>query len=98
MWWIPVIAALGAGAFVGLRLIKRPKAKAESRFQVPEPLTPFTVLGLLRDIERNDGLALDERRALGAQIRTLEHHYFVEESREAPDLQEIAESWVGRAT
>ncbi|TDJ72845.1 MAG: hypothetical protein E2O39_06005 [Planctomycetota bacterium] len=96
--WIPggLLAALVA--FMGLRYARRPKAIASARFTVPEPITPFTVLGLLRDIEQNNGLAAERRRELTSEIASLERHYFVEPAAVPPDLPSIAESWVGRAT
>jgi hypothetical protein len=100
MWWIPaVIVALAAGVFLSRRLA-RPKKSAERRFRVPDPATPFTVLGFLREIERLDGLAPREKEELGTQIVQLERHYFVPSGEEAggaePDLRRIAERWAGR--
>jgi len=56
------------------------------------------VLGLLRDIEQNNGLADARRRELSSEILSLERHFFVEPAAVPPDLPSIAESWVGRAT
>jgi hypothetical protein len=100
MWWIPaVIVALAAGVFLSRRLA-RPKKSAERRFRVPDPATPFTVLGFLREIERLDGLAPREKEELGTQIVQLERHYFVPAGEDAggaePDLRRIAERWAGR--
>jgi len=60
-------------------------------------VTPFTVLGLLRDIGTNEGLAPEQKRELETQIAPIERHIFVEEEAEAPELREIAETWVDRA-
>lgn len=97
IWWIPAaILALG-GAIFGWTRMRKPATAAESRFRVPETVNPFTVLGLLREIQANDGLAVDEKRALGAEIDAIERHFFVEGSSEAPDLDAIASTWVSRA-
>jgi hypothetical protein len=97
LWWIPAaIVALG-GAVFGWMRIRKPAAKAESRFRVPETVNAFTVLGLLREIQANDGLAVGEKRALGAEIDAIERHFFVEEDASAPDLHRIAETWASRA-
>lgn len=96
--WIAGLAALAVAArFAWKRWRPEPRVEA-ARFRLPEPLTPFTVLGLLRDIERNDGLAPDGKRALADEIRTIERHYFDEEAGSAPDLRGIAERWLTRAS
>ncbi len=98
MWWIPVGVLVAAGAFLGLRRLNRPKAAAQARFPVPETVTPFTVLGLLRDIERNNGLAPAQKRELSTEIAAIERHFFGEQGSEAPDLRRIAESWAARTS
>ena len=56
------------------------------------------MLGLLRDIEQNNGFAAECRRELSSEIQSLERHYFVEPAAIPPDLPSIAKSWVGRAS
>jgi len=108
MWQVPLGLLVLAGALFGFRRLQRPRAQAPARFQVPEPLTPFTVLGLLRDIHTNNGLSGDRRGELEREIAVLERHFFVERepagsepvtgrAREVPDLLRIAEDWVSRA-
>ena len=63
---------------------------------MPEPVTPFTVLGLLRDIQHNDGLTEPAKHELAASIQRLERHYFAEPSADAPDLHAIAADWLAR--
>jgi hypothetical protein len=60
-------------------------------------LTPFTVLGLLRSIEQNNGFDLDVHRELQGSIAQIEHFYFGENAEAEPDLQDIAQRWVSRA-
>lgn len=100
LWWIPVVLALAAGAIVAWRKLTRPRLSTERRFQVPDPLTPFTVLGFLRTIQRAKlrDLAPDQRQTLGTEIERIERHFFVEAQGEAPDLRRIAESWAARAS
>ena len=64
---------------------------------MPESVSAFTVLGLLRDIHDN-GVSDTERAELRQQITTLEGHYFEEDTTEAPDLHGIAKRWVDRVS
>ena len=57
-------------------------------------MTPFTVLGLLREIERANGLPAPQHQELVATIGRLETHYFVGPDGPDPDLRDIAEHWV----
>ncbi len=98
MWGIPAVLVAGAGAIFGWRRLQRPRAAVAARFSVPEPLTPFSVLGLLRDIHTRNGLAPEASRELAGEIATLERHYFDEAAAAPPDLRHIAQRWVGRAT
>ena len=74
----------------------RVRTTTEERFRVPENVSAFTVLGLLRDIEANDGLSQPQRVELAGQIQELESCYFAEVEREPADLRTIAERWVDR--
>jgi hypothetical protein len=69
LWWIPAAVVVLVGGFLGWRRARKPTAAVESRFRVPETVNAFSVLGLLREIQANDGLAVAEKRALGAEIR-----------------------------
>lgn len=99
--WVP----WAVGAPVGLALLGlawwrwRPRGVVEKveTFRVPDPLTPFSVLGLLRDIEHRDGLNDRQRGELAGAIAGLESHYFAGSNGGEPDLRSIAESWVSRA-
>jgi len=97
MWALLALPVAVVGAFFGWRRLRRPKAAAPDRHPLPDPLTPFTVLGLLRDIERENGFAPERRRELAQEIASIERHFFVEESGEPPDLRRIAETWIERA-
>ncbi|MCY2960350.1 MAG: hypothetical protein NTY35_09310 [Planctomycetota bacterium] len=95
-WTIGVLAALVGGLWL-LRRTAKPVVAKPSRFQVPESPTPFNVIGLLRDIQRNDGLAPEARTSLASDIDRLERHYFGDQRAEAPDLHGVARDWVARA-
>lgn len=96
VWWALGGLALAAGGFFALRRAGKAEQSAEARFRKPETVTAFTVLGLLRDIERNDGLAPQQKSELRAEIDRLEAHYFGEPRGEAPDLDRISSDWVAR--
>jgi hypothetical protein len=98
IWWLLGGLALAGGAFFALRRMRKPETRSAARFQAPETLTAFTVLGLLRDIERNNGLAPQEKSSLRAEIDRLETHYFGEAGETAPDLGRIATDWVARVS
>ena len=98
LWWIPAVLVLGAGAFLGLRRLARPAETPRSRFQVPEQVNPFTVLGVLRDIQARNGLEPDASAELEREIAALEAVYFGDEQPQASsDLRQVAERWVARA-
>ncbi len=97
VWFLAGIVLVGAGIlFFGLRAARRRPAKERSSFEMPESLTPFTLLGRLRDIQQNNGLGDDGKQELAASIGRLEEHFFLRGDTEAPDLQEIGESWIRR--
>ena len=64
---------------------------------MPEEITPFSVLGLLRNIEHNNGLQPPQRDELNASIERIESHYFDKASPTEPDLKQIAETWIRQA-
>lgn len=100
------IAAIGIGAFLLIAgfiawiFLRKPK-QAEvisQRFEVPDNATPFNVLSLLKNIERNNGLSVESKQELATSISRIERHFFAEAKEETvPDLQELAQSWVRKA-
>ena len=93
----------GVGLAIGVGLLAwavRPRqAKAATdRYAMPDPLTPFAVLGLLRDIQLHDNLSAASDRDLSAAIQELEMHYFARPGDQEPDLRGIAQTWIGRAS
>ena len=96
IWW-PVGLTTGCLFLVAAVLKWKPKTKIAKakRFQLPESVTPFTVLGLLRDIERNNGLDDRKRQELASSINRIEQYYFEGANGEdEPDIRQIAETWV----
>jgi hypothetical protein len=94
MWWLPAGVVGLFAAFVIRKTSKLPSGpRARARCRGPQP---FTVLGLLRNIQTHNGLAPDQHSELGAEIQALERHYFGEESGSAPDLNRIA-GYMGRS-
>jgi hypothetical protein len=98
--------AVAVALVLGVRSALRSAARgpSEARFTVPEPLSPFTVIGLLRRIESTNGLTPDSQRELQGQIMHIEEHYFgdargtTQDLGTTPDLGAIARTWVQRAT
>jgi hypothetical protein len=98
--WGWVFAGLGALAIVfgGWFVSRRgPATVAASRLAVPDQITPFTVLGLLRRIESRNELGESGRAELRSAITRLETFYFAGRNEAEPDLRRIAEEWVSRA-
>ncbi len=88
-----VLLAIGGLTFAWLRRPRGARIKLE-RFQMPDPVTPFTVLGLLRDIQQNNGLAPAKKQELASSITSLERHFFSENAAQEPDLRAIASTWI----
>ncbi|MBK7644577.1 MAG: hypothetical protein IPJ19_16285 [Planctomycetes bacterium] len=96
-WVLGGLALAAAGWFLLRRTVKSAQVD-QARFRSPETITPFTVLGLLRDIERNNGLAAQEKQDLRQEIVRIEAHYFGEPQAAQPDLGQIAQVWVARVS
>lgn len=103
---IAAIAVAGVAALLLLTAVvwflsrkNAPEAKtAEQRFRIPSDPTPFNVLQLLKDIERNNGLSPDGKAELANSINRIERFYFADErTDEVPDLTGTAERWVAEA-
>ncbi len=99
-WWMiaATIALLGALALAVILWPRKTAETALARFQMPERVTPFTVLGLLRQIESNNGFDDASKRELVASIHDIESHYFEGDGNgdAEPNIRAVAESWLGR--
>ncbi|MFT7486259.1 MAG: hypothetical protein ACI9F9_002114, partial [Candidatus Paceibacteria bacterium] len=89
---IVLLAGLVA-AYMLLR--KKPEgSEVDARFCMPEILSPFTVIGLLRDIEQHNGVSSGTRTELVGHIQHIERFYFDQDVKDSPDLEAIARRWV----
>jgi hypothetical protein len=65
---------------------------------LPEPTTPFTVIGLLRQMQTDASLRWTEaeKSELAQSLTMLENHFFARErnGHPAPDLAGIGRRWV----
>ena len=97
--WILSIVVIACGGCVALLWLRprREQAKEQHKYHVPENITPFTVLGLLRQIQLTNGLDQRGHEELNSTIDQLEHSYFYEDQQATDDLREIANVWVTRA-
>lgn len=97
-WWIllPVVLVVGAVVLMFRKVGAAPEAEHRA-MDLPERLTPFTVIGLLETLEQREGLDANARQDLRSAIATIERHYFAKSGGPAPDLRRIAEEWIGRA-
>ncbi|MEM7314183.1 MAG: hypothetical protein AAF497_13630, partial [Planctomycetota bacterium] len=86
------------GCMALMPVLKKPTKKkvVEDEFALPEKVTPFTVLSLLKNIRKNNGIPQSELDRLSGDINRLEHHYFVEPDSSEPTLEEIAKEWLGK--
>ncbi len=97
-YWLLACCALAVlGGGVLWAVLRRAPDVDQKRFQLPEPLTPFTVIGLLRNIQSNNGLDDSGRRELQESIADLEQAYFAAEGRAHADLEQLARHWVARS-
>jgi len=68
-----------------------------SNFNVPNEITPFSVLGLLRKIHQEKDFSEDIQLRLDESIASVEKQYFDREDEPSLNLKAIAEEWVNRA-
>ena len=66
-------------------------------FNVPNEITPFSVLGLLRKIHEEKDFPEDIQLQLNESIASVEKQYFDREDERSLNLKNIAEEWVNRA-
>ncbi len=101
--WIWFAAAGGVGLLalgvVAFLLLRRAPARAESRWRLPDPLTPFTALGLLERIRHEARLTEDQHADLVRAIGELERRYFAASNGDGAgnghaDLREVTEGWL----
>lgn len=100
---IPVFIGL---ACLGLLLISflvdamsPKKEQKKKKIEVPDDASPFTVISLLQDIQRNNGLNDNQRQELDVSINRLEEYYFGMRNgnEQEPDLTAEVKKWTKRA-
>jgi hypothetical protein len=98
--WIALAAVMAALVVTGVVvwLLRRRRPAPDTRFAMPQDVTPFTVIGLLRDIQQNNGLSEPAHRELAASIGRLERHYFLTAEQVEPNLRDIAQRWVSETS
>ncbi len=67
-------------------------------YDLPDPLTPFSVLGLLTELRQSRQFPGSRSADLTRAIADLEHHYFSQNAHGNGDLRVIAETWIREAS
>jgi hypothetical protein len=88
-----VILTIGLAVLLWSLRPRTVRTKVE-KFQMPDPVTPFAVIGLLREIHRNNGLSAIKEQEIAMSIQKLETHYFAQPTTDEPNLHEIASNWI----
>ena len=98
LWLLSGVGLLALG-FVGFRAMGGLPEEAQAEvIAIPKELTPFNVIGLLRQVREADGITERQRDEIDDTVTRIERFYFDEESRgERPDLPRIAQEWASRA-
>lgn len=92
-----VLAAGGVAVWVAVRKPQSAGGRV-AEVELPDDLTPFNVLNLLRQIESNNGFSPEEKSELAGSIAAIERFYFATGTEEpAPDLRAVASTWVKAA-
>lgn len=94
--WGPLALLLAAAGVFAWRRTRPVAAEPAARFPLPDPLTPFSVIGWLRAIHERNGLDESAHAEIRTLIESLEQHYFVEPQGYDPDLTVIARRWAER--
>ena len=98
--WISIpLVCLAAIGIIALAFF-RPETTQQTQqgFAVPEDVNAFTVLSLLKDIKRTNGIDQQQKEELDISINRIEKFYFGEDKDvEAEDLKSLASTWVSKA-
>ena len=98
--WIAIIGGAVLLFLIGAIVMWPKKEKVEKvrgRYQLPDDVTPFAVITLLRRIREENNLKEGVKTDLNESIDKLERHYFHEEKDDDLDLKRIAEGWIKKA-
>ena len=101
LWpWLALVAVVLATAVGAVWWLPRRRSAPTieaSRYTIPEPATPFTVLGLLRRMDADVSMKWSEadRLELAETIQGLENRFFARTPNDTePDLAGISRRWV----
>lgn len=101
--WLPwalsaaaIVAAVLSAGWVW-HLTSHRTTSAEARFALPANLTPFTVIGFLKELEAQAGFDEAARRQLQDAVVSIERHYFQDADVAPPDIQQISQRWLTAA-
>ena len=84
--------------YLYLRSTPESKTQAHAVWHVPDDITPFSVLTLLKSIQSENGMSSQFRADLTQSISQIEGYYFASKADvPKPDLAAEARSWVGKA-
>ncbi|MBS0266756.1 MAG: hypothetical protein JSS02_32815, partial [Planctomycetes bacterium] len=98
-WYLAAgaVVLLAAGLAYGA-LRRRGADESATQVRLPDALTPFNVLSLLRQVESRNGFDLKTKGELSASIQSLERYYFAHgNGQPVPDLQQLASRWLTHA-
>jgi hypothetical protein len=102
-WWSWVLICMGAVLYAVWFLFAKPSEDdgedASGALQLPETLTPFSVLALLHQVRTLGGLPDDQLAQLDDDVRRIEASHFgkAEGDDDEVDLAAIARHWLSRA-
>ena len=100
VWWIGIPVLFG-GCLVAFLTWRSSGTVTESRqtLELPSQITPFSVLSLLEEIGRSEGLKPEVKNQLSQEMQRIEKAFFSDDAETTrPDLASIAEDWVQRAS
>ena len=91
---VVMVGMIGLVVFVKWKSAATPAERLQ-QFEVPNQITPFSVLNLLEEISRSSGLQPEVREELGSEMQRIKQAFFSDnDGSETPDLSGIANRWV----
>lgn len=97
--WILLILILVVGVGYGCYRMGtgiEPLAQATG-LVMPDPLTPFTALGILKKIQTDTDLSDEELLELSSVMKSLENRFFSPDAKGVQDLKKVLTPWLKRA-
>jgi len=97
-WMVLILLVVGAAGYALYRTGNATQPETmSSELAMPDPLTPFTAIGLLKKIKKESALSEEDSEQLAATLRSLETDFFSPESRDLPDLKKTLRPWLEKA-